>query len=124
MFLVPSRRSPCIFSPFVFRRYLVRVSIVTFGLILVQRLSGAGGVIQYSATLFQLSGIPFNANVACIVLGAFQLAASGASLLLVDRVGRRTLLLVSSAVVTVCIALLIVYFKLLATGVCMCVLVM
>jgi len=100
----------------VFRRFLTRVLIVSFGLVLVQRLSGAGGVIQYSVTLFQLSGAAVDPDAACIVVGAFQLAASGASFLLVDRVGRRTLLLVSSAVVTACLVLLVVYFGLLETG--------
>jgi len=93
-----------------------RVLVVSFGLVLAQRLSGAGGVIQYSVTLFQLAGVAVDPDTACIVVGAFQLAASGASFLLVDKLGRRTLLLVSSAAVTACLVLLAAYFGTSATA--------
>lgn len=89
---------------------------LSFGLVLAQRMSGAGGIIQYLGVLFDMAGMAFDSNVLCIVVGTFQLTASGAAFLLVDKVGRRTLLLVSSAVVTVCLVLLAVYFDWLITG--------
>ncbi|VVC44865.1 Hypothetical protein CINCED_3A016747 [Cinara cedri] len=95
------------------RKFLKKVLIISFGLVLAQRLSGAGGVIQYSNTLFKLSGAAIEPSTACIIVGAFQVAASGLSFLLIDKVGRRTLLLISSGLVTVCLALLIFYFGLL-----------
>lgn len=100
-----------------FRRYLTKVWIVSFGLVLAQRLSGVGGVIQYSTHLFKLSGSNINPNDASIILGYFQLIASGFSFILVDKVGRRTLLLVSSALVIVCLALITIYFNLLIKGI-------
>lgn len=90
--------------------------MVSFGLVMAQRLSGAGGVIQYSNTLFKLSGTAIKSGTACIIVGAFQVAASGVSFLLIDKVGRRTLLLISSGFVTACLILLIVYFGLLERG--------
>lgn len=89
---------------------------LSFGLVLAQRMSGAGGVIQYSGVLFDMASATVDSNVSCIVVGAFQLAASGAALLLIDKIGRRTLLLVSSAIVTACLVLLAVYFDRLKTG--------
>ncbi|XP_060865760.1 facilitated trehalose transporter Tret1-like [Metopolophium dirhodum] len=94
------------------KKFLAKVTIISFGLVLVQRMSGAGGVIQYSSTLFKMSGSTIDPNTACIIVGTFQLVASGVSFLLVDKVGRRTLLLTSSAVITACLVLLVVYFSL------------
>lgn len=104
------------FSTVRFRKFLWRVLMVSFGLVMAQRLSGAGGVIQYSNTLFKLSGAAIESSTACIIVGAFQLAASGISFLLIDKVGRRTLLLISSGFVTTCLILLIFYFGLLERG--------
>lgn len=100
-----------------FRKYLVKALIVSFGLILTQRLSGAGGIIQYSTVLFKMSGNTIDPNLACIILGYFQLVASGVSFLLIDKVGRRTLLLISSAIVTTCLLLLVIYYILSEEGI-------
>jgi len=99
-----------------FRKFLARVTIIAFGLVLVQRMSGAGGVIQYSSSLFKISGTTIDPNTACIIVGAFQLAASGLSFLFVDKVGRRTLLLISSAIVITCLVFLVAYFSLVENG--------
>ncbi|KAL5241839.1 hypothetical protein ACI65C_009249 [Semiaphis heraclei] len=93
------------------KKFLTRVTIISFGLVLVQRMSGAGGVIQYSSTLFKISGSTIDPNTACIIVGTFQLVASGVSFLFIDKVGRRTLLLISSAVITACLVLLVAYFR-------------
>ncbi|XP_027849148.2 facilitated trehalose transporter Tret1-like [Aphis gossypii] len=94
------------------KNFLMKVTIISFGLVFVQRMTGAGGVIQYSSTLFKMSGSTVDPSTACIIVGTFQLVASGVSFLLIDKVGRRTLLLISSAVITTCLVLLIFYFSL------------
>ncbi|XP_060854794.1 facilitated trehalose transporter Tret1-like isoform X1 [Rhopalosiphum padi] len=94
------------------KKFLAKVTMISFGLVFVQRMSGAGGVIQYSSTLFKISGSTIEPNTACIIVGTFQLVASGVSFMFVDKVGRRTLLLISSAVITMCLVLLILYFSL------------
>ncbi|XP_015379707.1 PREDICTED: facilitated trehalose transporter Tret1-like [Diuraphis noxia] len=94
------------------KKFLTRVTVISFGLVLVQRMSGAGGVIQYSSTLFKISGSTIDPNTACIIVGTFQLIASGVSFLFIDKVGRRTLLLISSAIITACLVLLVAYFSL------------
>jgi len=101
-----------------FRKFLAKVTMISFGLVFVQRMSGAGGVIQYSSTLFKISGSTIEPNTACIIVGTFQLVASGVSFMFVDKVGRRTLLLISSAVITMCLVLLILYFSLIENGEC------
>ncbi|KAL4143715.1 hypothetical protein QTP88_006011 [Uroleucon formosanum] len=94
------------------KKFLARVTVISFGLVLVQRMSGAGGVIQYSSTLFKMSGSTIEPNMACIIVGIFQLASSGVSFFFIDKVGRRTLLLTSSAIITASLILLVVYFSL------------
>uniref|UniRef100_A0A2H8TNF3 Facilitated trehalose transporter Tret1 n=1 Tax=Melanaphis sacchari TaxID=742174 RepID=A0A2H8TNF3_9HEMI len=93
------------------KKFLAKVAIISFGLVIVQRMSGAGGVIQYSVTLFKRSGSTIEPNLACIIVGTFQLVASGVSFLLVDKIGRRTLLLISSAIIIACLVFLIFYFS-------------
>lgn len=92
------------------------MAVISFGLVFVQRMTGAGGVIQYSPTLFKMSGSTIDPGTACIIVGTFQLVASGVSFLLIDKVGRRTLLLISSAVITMCLVLLIFYFSIIENG--------
>ncbi|XP_050422959.1 facilitated trehalose transporter Tret1-like [Adelges cooleyi] len=98
------------------KKVMHKAVIISFGLVLAQRLSGAGGVIQYTVNLFEMTGALIDPNTASIIVGVFQLVASWVSILLIDRTGRRTLLLISSSVITVCLAMLTCYFYLLHRG--------
>lgn len=89
---------------------------MSLALATVQRMTGAGAIIQFTSKLFQISGSTVQANTASIITGIFQLAGSGVSIALIDKVGRRKLLLISSLVVAVCLTMLTVYFYYLTTG--------
>lgn len=102
---------------YCFRTFWVKVMIITFGLVLAQRMSGAGGVIQYSNSLFKMSNTNIPPDIECVIVGLFQLAGSGLSFILIDKVGRRTLLLISSGLVTICLVLLAIYFHLSNLGI-------
>ncbi|KAL6574326.1 hypothetical protein OROHE_001230 [Orobanche hederae] len=68
---------------------------IGIGLLLLQQLAGTNGVIFYSTTIFESSGIS-SGNAATVGVGAIQVIATAVSTWLVDKTGRRILLIVSS----------------------------
>ncbi|GFZ10322.1 major facilitator superfamily protein [Actinidia rufa] len=65
---------------------------IGIGLLVLQQLSGVNGVLFYSSTIFEASGIS-SSNVATFGLGAVQVVATGVATWLVDKTGRRLLLI-------------------------------
>ena len=76
------------------------VLVLCSALFVLQNLSGIDGILYYAPRIFQSLG--FSAGTAALAatfgLGLLNFAATLAALLLVDRVGRRPLLIVGSAV--------------------------
>lgn len=87
---------------------------IAFGLMLAQQLSGVNIVIFYTADVFQAAGSEIHPDTCAVIIGSvqvriginvgrkkiwkyfFQAAVTYLSLLLVDRAGRRILLLCSA----------------------------
>lgn len=69
-----------------------RALIVAVTLQIAQQLSGINAVFFYSGSLFSNAGIS-NPNVATLACGAVNVIATAGSLLLIDRAGRKPLLL-------------------------------
>ncbi|KAJ9567132.1 hypothetical protein OSB04_003098 [Centaurea solstitialis] len=86
-----NRRAAIRFSDLKQRRYWFPL-MIGIGLLVLQQLSGTNGVLFYSSTIFQSAGIS-NGNVATFGLGAVQVIATGVSTWLVDKTGRRILLI-------------------------------
>ncbi|THG09392.1 hypothetical protein TEA_022465 [Camellia sinensis var. sinensis] len=82
---------------------------VGIGLLCLQQLSGTNGVLFYSSTIFSAAGIS-SSNVATFGLGAIQVAATGIATWLVDKTGRRILLIVSSSTMTVSLLVVAISF--------------
>jgi len=66
--------------------------------------------------LFQAAGSDIDAFTATIIVGAMQVVFTFISTLVVDRLGRRLLLLISDGVMAICTLLLGVYFYLQSKG--------
>jgi sugar porter (SP) family MFS transporter len=83
-----------LFSPQVKMATLIGV-----GLAILQQATGINTVIYYAPTIFQYAGLNVAATAitASIYVGAVNVAFTVASLFLVDRLGRRPLLLISLA---------------------------
>ncbi|XP_012271535.1 facilitated trehalose transporter Tret1 [Orussus abietinus] len=97
----------------------VKGLVVAFGLMLFQQLSGVNAIIFYAGDIFQKAegtDDPEVADRSAIIVGVMQVVAVFVSTLIVDRLGRRLLLLVSS--VAMCLATLVlgVYFYLSSSG--------
>jgi len=97
--------------------YNLRPSVIMFLLMLFQQLSGINAVIFYSTTIFQDSGSNFeNDLIPSIIVAAVQVVATLGAVFVVDRLGRKILLIVSDALMCVSLVALGVYFKLKEDG--------
>ncbi|XP_020997816.1 sugar transporter ERD6-like 6 isoform X1 [Arachis duranensis] len=85
--------------------------MVGIGLLVLQQLSGTNGVLFYSSTIFANAGIS-SSNAATVGLGAIQVIATGLTTWLVDKSGRRLLLIISSSVMTISLLIVSVAFYL------------
>ncbi|KAK0576939.1 hypothetical protein LWI29_025583 [Acer saccharum] len=93
-----SRRTTIRFAELKRKRYYLPLTI-GIGLLSLQQLSGTNGVFFYSSTIFSSAGVT-SSNAATVGIGAVQVIATGVSALLIDRAGRRLLLIISSAGMT------------------------
>lgn len=86
--------------------------IIAFGLMLFQQLSGVNAIIFYSGSIFEAAGSAMDSNVATIIVGVMQVIAVFVSTLVVDKLGRRLLLIVSISAMCITTLILGVYFHL------------
>lgn len=105
-----SKRTTIRFSDLKRKRYWFPLTI-GIGLLVLQQLSGINGVFFYSSNIFQSAGLS-SSNVATFGLGAIQVIATGVTTWLVDKAGRRLLLIVSSSGMTLSLLLVAIAFYL------------
>ncbi|KAK3022098.1 hypothetical protein RJ639_045942 [Escallonia herrerae] len=105
-----SRRTAIRFGDLKQRRYWFPL-MIGIGLLVFQQLSGTNGVLFYSSTIFATAGIS-STNAATFGLGAVQVIATAVSTWLVDKTGRRLLLIVSSSGMTFSLLVVAITFYL------------
>uniref|UniRef100_A0A9I9CZX7 Major facilitator superfamily (MFS) profile domain-containing protein n=1 Tax=Cucumis melo TaxID=3656 RepID=A0A9I9CZX7_CUCME len=103
-----NRRRTIRFADLKQRRYWLPLSI-GIGLLILQQLSGINGVLFYSSTIFASAGIT-SSNAATVGLGAIQVVATAVTTWVIDRAGRRLLLIISSAGMTLSLLIVAVAF--------------
>lgn len=99
-----SKRTTIRFADLKRKRYWFPL-MVGIGLLVLQQLTGINGVLFYSTKIFESAGVS-SSNAATVGLGAIQVVATGVAVWLMDKAGRRLLLIISS--VGMAISLLIV----------------
>lgn len=62
----------------------------------VNQFSGTFALVNYAATIFKESGSNFDPNLSAITLACLQICGTYCTSLIIDRVGRKCLLVVSS----------------------------
>ncbi|XP_063228377.1 facilitated trehalose transporter Tret1-like isoform X2 [Bacillus rossius redtenbacheri] len=87
-----------------------RALLISIGLMVLQQLSGVNAVIFYTSDIFKAAGSAMEPTVAAMIMGGIQVVATFASTQIVDRAGRRVLLLASGGVMGVCSVVLGVFF--------------
>ncbi|XP_058797919.1 facilitated trehalose transporter Tret1-2 homolog [Phymastichus coffea] len=90
-----------------FKALLYTCAAVSF-----QQLTGINVVLFYTQDIFKSAGTSLDPAICTILVGAVQLAASGVTPVIVDRLGRRTLLIISGIGTSITTGSLGVYFYL------------
>ncbi|XP_066362292.1 sugar transporter ERD6-like 4 isoform X2 [Miscanthus floridulus] len=83
--------------------------LLGIGLLVLQNLSGINGVLFYASSIFKAAGVT-NSDLATCSLGAIQVLATGVTTWLLDRAGRRMLLIISTSGMTLCLLAVSVIF--------------
>ncbi|KAK7869247.1 hypothetical protein R5R35_000869 [Gryllus longicercus] len=73
-----------------------RACVAVFGLMVFQQLSGIDAILFYLVDVFDEAGTSLSPLACTVISGAVQALATGVASLVVDRVGRRPLLLLSA----------------------------
>lgn len=87
--------------------------IIAYGLMFFQQLSGVNVVIFYTNSIFEKANTGLNPSYSTIIVGVMQILAVFVSTLIVDRAGRRILLLISIIFLCLTSCTLGIYFYLL-----------
>lgn len=94
------------------RKTSVRALIIMLGLMFFQQMSGINAVIFYTGFIFDAANTGIDGSIATIIVGVMQVIATFVSTIVVDKLGRRILLLLSVSVMAICTIVLGVYFYL------------
>uniref|UniRef100_A0A1A9VZI8 Major facilitator superfamily (MFS) profile domain-containing protein n=1 Tax=Glossina brevipalpis TaxID=37001 RepID=A0A1A9VZI8_9MUSC len=92
------------------RRSSLRAFLNSICLMIFQQFSGINVIMFYATDVFKLAKTGLEPKVSTIVLGAVQVIATFAALFLIDRLGRRILLMLSSFVMSLSTLGLGIYF--------------
>lgn len=76
-----------------------------------QQFSGINAVIFFTESIFNSAGSTLNAALCSIIVGVVQVIMTLCSSLLIERAGRKMLLLFSSTVMSICLAILGAYYN-------------
>lgn len=88
-----------------------KAMLASFGMMFFQQASGVNAVIFYTVMIFEASGSSMAPELASILVALVQLVMSGVAALIVDRAGRKPLLMISTGVMSVSLIALGFYFR-------------
>lgn len=84
----------------LFRRPYLKPLIISVGVLSLQQLGGINALVFYAGTIFESAGFP-SSDIASLAIAILQVAMTGVSGALVEKAGRRLLLMLSAAGTTV-----------------------
>lgn len=73
---------------------------IGLGLLVIQQLSGIDAVIFFTVEIFRTAGSSLNSYYATIIVGAVQLISNLVALFVVDKAGRKPLLIISGIIMS------------------------
>ncbi|KAI8438415.1 hypothetical protein MSG28_010942 [Choristoneura fumiferana] len=87
------------------RKYLPAV-LIALGLMLFQQLTGINAVVFYASRIFLMSGSTIDENLSSVIIGIVNFVSTFLATAIIDRLGRKILLYISSvAMITTLVAL-------------------
>lgn len=104
-------KAASVFHLFKSRGFL-KALVISMGLVCLQQTLGINAVLSYLQTIFAMAGSQLSPEIASIAVSFVQVVAVASSTALVDRLGRRILLLLSAAGCCLSQCLLAAYFHL------------
>lgn len=84
--------------------------LICIGLVLLQELSGIHPMMAYLKPIFQASGTKISPDISTVIFGVSQISSNFITALIVERIGRRILYMVSAVGCGIACALLGTYF--------------
>ncbi|KAG8243821.1 hypothetical protein J6590_038301 [Homalodisca vitripennis] len=84
--------------------------VIGIGVMVFQQLSGINSVIFYTTSIFTSAGASLNPSIQTIIVGIVAVVVTYISTLIIDRMGRRPLLLISDFFMAICTFFLGLYF--------------
>ncbi|XP_066907650.1 facilitated trehalose transporter Tret1 isoform X2 [Halyomorpha halys] len=84
--------------------------VISLGLMFFQQFSGINAVIFYTVTIFKESGSTIDSNLCSIIVGVVNIASTLVATVLIDKLGRKILLYISNALMTLTLLVLGVFF--------------
>lgn len=106
------RRNNVPFIQAIKSRAAIKASIICFSLMFFQQLSGINAVIFYTGDIFDASGIALESQYATLIIGCVQVVATFCSSMVIDKLGRKILLLISDFFMAISTILLGIFFTL------------
>ncbi|KAF7836521.1 D-xylose-proton symporter-like 2 [Senna tora] len=96
----------------MFQGKCLKALLIGTGIVLFQQITGQPSVLYYASSILQSAGFPAasDATRVSILLGVFKLIMTGVAVVIVDRLGRRPLLLVGVSGMVVSLLLLGSYY--------------
>ncbi|XP_037869679.1 facilitated trehalose transporter Tret1 isoform X4 [Bombyx mori] len=110
-----AQNNPVSFVSAITKKTSIKAIIICYALMIFQQLSGINAVIFNTSSIFAAAGATIPAAIATIIIGVIQVIATFVSSLVVDKLGRRILLLFSALVMCLCSTALGVFFFLQST---------
>jgi SP family facilitated glucose transporter-like MFS transporter 8 len=95
----------------------VKAIHIIFGLMAFRQLSGMNAILAYTVEIFQTAGSALNPYLCTVIFGVVQLVSTLIPIFIVDRVGRRILLIISFVGISVCLLAMVIHFHLLDQGI-------
>ncbi len=90
--------------------------MISIMLMFFQQFSGINAVIFFTNDIFEMAGSTLNPDVCSIIVGVVQVLMTFVAAALVERAGRKVLLIQSSAVMGLCLVVLGIYFNIKDAG--------
>lgn len=97
------------------RKYLPAI-FISLCLMLFQQLSGINAVIFYASRIFKMAGSSVDENVSSIIIGVVNFVSTFIATAIIDRLGRKMLLYISSVAMIITLVTLGSYFYVLEAG--------
>ncbi|XP_016929967.2 facilitated trehalose transporter Tret1 [Drosophila suzukii] len=98
------------------RKVTLKGLFLSIFLMIFQQMTGINAIIFYSTFIFQTAGSTLEPRFSTIIVGVVMVVSTVISILLIERLGRKVLLLISSAMMGVSTLIMALYFGLLMTS--------